>query len=115
MTDAARTVFDAVWAAMPDLRCEVRVGRHTMIMAKINRLLVSRENTDMGQMAVPSSIVEFPKVDAPKPNDDTGGISAGESVDVRMVGAAKWQTFRVGDVAQLGTTVVRLTLEAEYA
>lgn len=116
MIDAAKFVFDGVWDSMPHLRCEARLGRHEVSKAKINRIELLRVNTEEGQMLSPASpVLEFYVADAPKPDKDHGGIAAGDTCEVKQAGGSEWRKFRVSGTQRLGESILRLTLEAEFA
>jgi hypothetical protein len=60
-------------------------------------------------------VLEFYVADAPKPDKDHGGIAAGDTCEVKQAGGSEWRKFRVSGPQRLGESILRLTLEAEYA
>lgn len=114
MTDYALYIFEKVWNVMTHLRCEVLLDVNPITVAKVNRLVVETQNTDLGQSQIPSAVVEFPKAYAPKPAEDLGGIKPGNKLKIRMLGATEWKTFRAGSVSTTGTSVMRISLKPEF-
>ena len=62
-----------------------------------------------------ASLISTNVADAPKPDKDHGGIAAGDTCEVKQAGGSEWRKFRVSGPQRLGESILRLTLEAEFA
>jgi len=114
MSDHARIVFNAVWKMLPALRCEMKIDKVEITTAKVNRISLEKTNSELGRSIDSSPVVDFLKAQAPKPDEDYGGIVLGDTAKVRLAGFTEWKEFRIQSVQQLGTDVLRVALVGEF-
>jgi hypothetical protein len=103
-----KTVFDAAYAAFPDLRCTVRKGTETW-PALTAGIGFGRVDTDMGQAMDMIGNVRFASESVP----DNVLIEAGLLLEVKRDSDAKFFPARV-TAFQPTAGMIRCDLEAEH-
>jgi hypothetical protein len=105
------TAFNAIYSALSDARCQLRVGRAVIAKALCVGITVSRQSTDEGQFGSIDANVRLLAADEPN-----GEIQNGTVIEVLREGAnvkTGWIKARVGGRFTVGG-VTRLILEAEH-
>ncbi len=104
----ASTTFAAVYAALTDARCQVRVGRSIVERALCAGIDVVRESTERGQYGRIDANVRILSADEPG-----GEIKTGTVIEVLQEGQTAWRKVRVGGRHTIGG-VTRLSIEAVH-
>ena len=110
MTVATDT-FNAIYGAMTDCRCQLRIGRTVIAKALCAGIGINRQSTDEGQFGGVDANVRLLAADEPD-----GEIKNGTVIEVLPNGADEktgWIKARVGGRFVVGA-LTRLTLEAEH-
>ena len=110
MAEAIRA-FNAIYAALADARCQIRIGRTVIAKAICSGIGVNRQSTDEGQVESVDANVRLLAADEPN-----GEIQNGTVIEVLREGAnvkTGWIKARVGGRFTVGG-VTRLILEAEH-
>lgn len=100
--------FNAIYDAMPLVRCQIRIGRTVIAKALCAGIGIDRKSTDEGQFGGIAANVRLLAADEPD-----GEIKNGTVIEVLQDGKTEWQSARVGGRFTVGG-VTRLVLEAEH-
>jgi hypothetical protein len=101
-------IYDAMYAAMPEARCLVKIGRVEIggLCAGWN---ISRESTERGQFGAVETSVWCKAADEPQ-----GEIAIGTVIEVKLADRTEWMPARVGGRRITGGAT-ELVLEAVHA
>lgn len=107
----AATAFNAIYTALADARCQIRIGRTVVARALCAGIGTLRQSTDEGQFGGVDANVRLLTADEPG-----GEIKIGTVIEVLPNGANEktgWVKVRVGGRVTTGG-LTRLILEAEH-
>jgi hypothetical protein len=110
MSDST-TAFNAIYSALADARCKIRIGRAVIAKALCAGLMVSRQSTNDGQFGSIDASTRLLSADEPD-----GEIKNGTVIEILQDGKDEktgWIKARVSGRISIGG-VTRLILEAEH-
>ena len=105
------TLFDGVYAGLPEARVQLRAGRDaTITRALCPRSGSARAYTEQG--VVPGAVIDVRWKVSEEPAGDK--FENGAVVELLPYGATEWITLRISERHMSGT-IVHVILEAHYA
>ena len=107
------TAFEAIYAALADARCQIRIGRTVIAKALCAGIGVNRQSTNEGQFGGIEANVRLLAADEIDEHGKPGEIKNGTVLEILQEGKTVWITARVGGRFTIGG-LTRLTLEAEH-
>lgn len=108
MSTPAATIFAAMYSALPEARCTVKVGRVEIAQALCPGINTTRQNTDLGQYGAVAG--ELHMLSASEPG---GEIANGTAIEIRQYGRTEWVKARTGARRTIGG-VTSFDLEAVH-
>ena len=102
----ALTIFNHTYNTITWSRCQIKIGRLTIVRCTLAGLGQTRESTDLGQVDSIVGDVRLRESDEP-----TGGVEIGIKIQVKQEERNDWQNVRVLGRYTQGE-VTRLTVEA---